>query len=208
MWPRVGHHAERGAQPEDAAVAGRHPNGPAEVAAEVQPGKAGRDGGCGAAGGAAGRTGGVPGVVRRAEDRVEGLRLAGIRRGVGLADDDCTCGPQPGDRDGVPDRDVLGELGHAARGADAGGLEGVLDGDRQPVQRPERLAASGGLVGGRGLVARPLLVEGDDGVDPVVELGDSSQVELEQLPSTDLAAAQGGRQGCRTRERVGHGDTS
>ena len=48
---------------------------------------------------------------------------------------------QPGDGRRVVRRHVVGQLDGAAGRADAGGLDGVLDRDRQPVQRRQRVAA-------------------------------------------------------------------
>ena len=107
----------------------------------------------------------VPRVVGAAEDLVEGLDVARPARRVGLAEHDRTRGLQPGDRGRVLRGDVVGQLDGAARGTDPLGLDRVLDGDRQAVERAELVATRAGRVGGVGRGSGALGVERDHRVD-------------------------------------------
>ena len=82
---------------------------------------------------------------------------------------------------------MVGELDRAAGGADALGLDRVLDGDRKTVQRTDGVAASERVVGARGRVAGAIEVEGDDGVHHAVEPLDPIDERLEQVTTRDLA---------------------
>ena len=84
----------------------------------------------------------VPRVVRRAEDLVEALHVARPARQVRLAEHDRAGLLQPGDGGRVGGRHVVGQLDGAAGRADAGRLDGVLDRDREPVQRRQRSATT------------------------------------------------------------------
>ena len=142
---------------------------------------------------AAGRAGRVDRVERGAEDRVEGVGAGGELRHVGLPDRDRTSGPDPGHDEVVGVGDVVGEQRRAVRRTPAGDLVGVLERERQPVQRAEGVAPRrrGVRLGRSGPGA--LLVERHDRVELRVALGDAGQVEVEQLAGGDLPPAYGVR---------------
>ena len=69
-----------------------------------------------------------------------GLEVGGEPGHIGLGEHDGARRAQPLDRDGVALWPIIGELPSPAGRRQAGGLETVLDGDRQAFQCP-RLAA-------------------------------------------------------------------
>ncbi len=154
--------------PAHAAPVRREADRAADVAAQLQRGHTGRDGGRGATRGPAGGARGVPRVVGRAEDRVVGLPVPRQGRGVGLAEDHRTRTAQPPHRLRVVFRHVVPGR-QPARGSHACGLVGVLDGHRHAVQRADIVTASQRRVGGVRGDARTVRVEGDDGVQWAVE---------------------------------------
>ena len=84
-------------------------------------------------------------------------------------------------------RHVVGEQRRAVRRPPARDVVGVLERERQPVQRARRSAPlRQRLVGGRRALAGPLLVEAHDRVELGVALGDPGQVQVEQLAGGDL----------------------
>ena len=70
---------------------------------------------------------------------------------------------------------------------------GVLESERDPVQRSDVGAGRQQLVGSRGAFSRAFLVERDDRVELRVALGDPGQVQVEQLAGGDLTTAYRGR---------------
>jgi hypothetical protein len=58
------------------------------------------------------------------------------------------------------------------------------------VQGTERLATGSRLVGALGVLARALLIEGDDCVDLWIDLVDAIELQLEQFQCADLLVAQ------------------
>ena len=104
------------------------------------------------------------GFSGRAEVRAVARRAVGELVGISLTDQDRAGIIQPlGDGRAVV-RDVLGEEGGAQRSADAPGVDEVLEGDRNPVQRS--LVASGRdlPLGQRRFLERALRRHGDKGV--------------------------------------------
>ena len=73
--------------------------------------------------------------------------------------------PDPLDDEVVGVGHVVGEQRRAVRRTPAGDVVGVLERERQAVQRPERVAPRRRLVGGGRARAGALLVEGDDRVE-------------------------------------------
>ena len=96
---------------------------------------------------------GGPGRVDRveggAEDRVEGVRAGGELRHVGLADHHDARTADPLDDQLVGAGHVVGVQRRAVRRAPAGHRVGVLERERQPVQRAHRGTRGQRLVGGR-----------------------------------------------------------
>ena len=140
---------------------------------------------------AAGGPGRVDRVQRGAEDRVEGVRPGRELGHVGLADHHRAGAADPLDEQVVAVGDVVGEQRRAVRRPPAGHGVGVLERERQPVQRTDRAPGASALVGGRGAGPGAVLVERDDRVELRVALGDPGQVQVEQLARGDLAAAYG-----------------
>ena len=145
------------------------------------------DGSGGATAGAAGNALGVPGVLGRTEGGVLGGRPHGELVHVGLADN-----RQPGFLDLGSDGRVVRRLPVAqdlrgAGGAQAARHDVVLQGDRharQTVQRLPRGAARIHVGGGR---QGTLTVDGDEGVDAIVDCVDTVEARLGQLDGGDLA---------------------
>ena len=185
----LGDHAVARLEPERATAVRRDPHGTTDVGAELERREPGRDGCRRAAGRTAGDARHVPRVVRGAEDLVEALRVTGPARQVRLAEHDGARLAQAGHRRRVGCRHVVRQLDGAARGADAGRLDGVLDRDREAVQWRQRSATTRPRVGGVGLGACPVHGERDDGVDRGVEAVDAIEVQLEQVATGDLRVA-------------------
>ena len=125
-------------EPERPAAVRGQAHRAADVGAQLERGQPGGHGGGRAARRAARDAGDVPRVVRRAEDLVEALQVTRPAGQVGLAEDDRAGFLEPSDGRRVGGRHVIGQLDRAAGRADAGGLDGVLDRDRQAVQRRQR----------------------------------------------------------------------
>src|ERR1022692_1318100 len=67
----------------------------------------------------------------------------------------------------------------SAQGGPAGYVEAVLDGYRNAVQQPQRLAAHDGVFGEPGSGAGLVVQHGDEGVDTGILGDDLRQVELD-----------------------------
>ena len=97
----------------------------------------------------------VVGVARDAEDGVEGLRAGAELRRVRLADDDRARAAQPLDDQRVRVGHVVAVDRRAVGRAQPRRVDEVLDRDRQPVQRAERVAARERRVGGAACARAP-----------------------------------------------------
>ena len=139
--------AERRLESVDATEVGGDADGAAQVAAELEWRHPRRHRGSRTARRAAGGARHVPRVVRRAEQLVVRLAVAGPRGQVRLADDDRAGGPEPGDRRRVLVGDVVAQLGGAGGRAHARGREAVLHRHREPVQPAEHPTLGDGGVG-------------------------------------------------------------
>ena len=169
----AGHHAPGGLQPEDPVVVRGVADRAANVAAQLQRREPGGDRGSRAARGPARGAGEVPRVAGESVDVVERLEVAGVQRGVGLAEDDCPRRLQPADRQRIGRGHIFPELGSAGGGDQALGLPHVLDRHRQPVQRPGGLAAGCRRVGSVRSGPGPVGIQRHDGVEAGVALLDT-----------------------------------
>jgi hypothetical protein len=124
------------------------------------------------------------------EHRVEGLRAGAELGRVGLADDDGPGGAQALDEQAVAVGHVVAVDGRAERGAQTGGERQVLHRQRQPVQRPGRVAARQRGIGARSPRERALAVERADRVQGRILRLDAGEVHLHQLDRRQLAAQQ------------------
>ena len=107
---------------------------------------------------------------------------------IGLAEHDGAGRTQTVDGRGIGFGHMVGEGGRAACRPQASDLYGVLDRDRQPVQRPEWSAARGALVSlGRGNEGSAA-IEGHDRVDSRVDPLHPGQAQPQQLSAGQLAA--------------------
>ena len=181
---------EAGLVSEDATEMRRDADRARDVAAELQRREPGRDR-CGRpARRSARRPRQIPRVARRPVHRVVALVIGRRERHVGLAERDGARRPEQGHRLRVACRDVVGELREAARRRHPRNLPGVLDRDRQPVQRA---AAIGRRVIGRpGRLPRALDVHRHDGVDAPVVLVDAGELRIQQLQRSELPVADQG----------------
>ena len=134
---------------------------------------------------APGRLGAVDGVASGAVDAVERVRARGELRRVRLAEEYDARPPDAFDDQLVGGRDVRGEDRGAVRRPPARHVMGVLDRERQPVERTERRPGGEVLVGGSSTRARPVDVERHDRVEVAVALIDALEVQLEQLARRD-----------------------
>ncbi len=200
------HPAQRRAQADDAAERRGVAQRPAHVGSVGQRDHAGGQRARRAPAGPARGPRRVDGVQRRAEDRVERVRPGRELRDVGLAEDHDAGPADPLDQELVGVGDVVGAQRRAVRRAPAGDRVGVLEREREPVQRAHRGTGRQLLVGRRGTGPGALLVQRDDRVEPGVALGDPGQVQVEQLARGDAARADGVRlvAGGRVDGQVGH----
>ena len=121
------------------------------------------------AGGATGRSRDVVGVVRRTEDLVVALEVAGVEGQVRLAEHDGARVAQAGDRPRVFGRHEIGQLRGARRRPHPRGLPRVLDRHRHAVERPRPPSLRAHLVGLGRFGEGPLHIGRHDGVDGPVE---------------------------------------
>ena len=185
----VGHQPRRRTQADDVVERGGVPDAPAQIGSIGDRQHPGSQRGTGAAAASACRPVQRPGVPRRAEDIVEGVRAGAELGRVGLAHDDRAGRAEPFHDQAVGDGNVVGERAGAVGGADAGRVVEILDRDGQTVQRPERLAARDPAVRLVGVVQRALLPQADNRVDPRVDRVDPLQVRRHHLAGRDLTAA-------------------
>jgi hypothetical protein len=90
-------------------------------------------------------------------------------------------------------RDIALPLGHTARGLEADDVDGLLQRDGQAAERPSR-APGGGLIRGARLLAGPLEVADDDGIERAVIPLDAANVEVGQLLGRDPAGTESGQE--------------
>ena len=123
----------------------------------------------------------VPGIPRRAHQRIGAPAAEGELDHVQLAERHHAGGGQPLDRVGGLGGDALLEhLG--AAGADAAGdVAQILVGDGQAMQRPERKAAGARLVGAVGHRLGLLGVDLGEGVQLAVRLGDAAEQGVDDV---------------------------
>jgi hypothetical protein len=167
-------------EPDDPAVVRRQPDRAAEVAAEPERRHAGGDGHRLAAARAAGAPQPVVRIRCAPEDEVRRLPPERELGRVRLSQQNGAGGLRTRDDRRVPLGDEAGEEPGAARGPDAGGVERVLDRERDAVQRTELVAAQHGRL----RRARPLLRVGCLGHDRVqrrIEAVDAALVLGERL---------------------------
>ena len=183
--------AEAGLEPHHAAIGGGADHRAAGLRAHRQRRHARRHRRRRAGGGAAGR-------VRRV-DRVARLRRLKERklgRG-GLAQDQRARRAQPGDRPGVFGRPAALVEDGAVLGRHRGGVDDVLDPDRQPVQRPDGPPAGAQAVEPRRLGARLRRVDERPGADLRLARFDLREAGLGQLRRPQRA----GRKAVAQRDR-------
>ena len=102
-------------------------------------------------------------------------------RRIGLSEDDRARGPQPGNRAGVGDGDMIREQGTAVGRAEAGGILSILDENRQAVERPEAFAArNGGFRRPRGR-ARLILGQRHHRIHRRIDCCDPGQARVQQF---------------------------
>jgi len=128
------------------------------------------------------------------------LGLAAHREGrrVGPSNDDCAGPPQAPDLGAVLGGDQVAVRLDAVVGGEASLIGVHLGGDRQAVQRADRLASPQRAVGGIGLGERLLVQDTDDGVESWVDGVEPIEVRGHRLARRDLA----GPDQCRQRHAV------
>ena len=121
--------------------------------------------------------------------RIEGLEVAGEDRHIGLADDDRAGVPQAPHGHSVDGGYPILQHGATAGGRHPGHVEGILDGDRQSLERT-RASVPDALVRLPGGCLGAALIAMDDGVDGRVHPSDAPQGERHQLGRRELPGAQ------------------
>src|SRR5438477_408276 len=186
---RARHDAPRRLVAVDAAEVRRVADGRADVAARLQRGEPGRERRRRAAGRPARRARDVPGIVRRAVDRVEALPVGEEERHVGLAEEHGAGAEQAIDNDRVPRRDV-GLVGrHAPRRRQARDVVRLLDRHGHAVQRPPGGTPGQRAIGRAGPRPRAREVADDHGVQRVVVFLDARVAVAYGDAATARAAA-------------------
>ena len=125
----------------------------------------------------------------------------------GLGDDDRAAVTQVLRQRRVIRRHQVTERQRAARGADVGGVDVVLQRDRNAVQGTAN-AAGGALLVHRVGLGEGARVHRDDGVQPVLVGGDARQVRRDQLARGDAPILQRGLQLGNARLHDAEGDLS
>ncbi len=189
-----GNHAVGRLVPVHAAPARRGTNGAGQVRAQFQRRKTGGQAGRCATGRATRGALGVPRIVGRAVDRVEGLYVLGQAWRVGLAEDHRARGAQAGHGHGIVTAAIVLELGFADDGGQAGDFVSVLDGHRHAVQRAPVLTGRDRGIGLVGALAGGFDIHGHDGVDWFTERFDTGQIVVERGTAGDVAARDGAGQ--------------
>src|SRR5208283_5262760 len=126
-------------------------------------------------------------IVGGAEDLVVALQVAGVDGQIGFAEDDRARFAQQRDRPCIFGGDEVLQLRRARGSTHAGGLERILDGHWDAVERAANLAAREGSIGGVSLLAGALAIDGDDAVDGLVERLDAGEEIIECLAARDFA---------------------
>ena len=132
---------------------------------------------------------GVPGVATVGAEQVLARAHEAQLGCVCLAQDDGARRPYALHDRVVPLRNAVLEPHRAAGRADAAGHLRVLDRDRQPVQRAERLTPLHGLLGGPGLLSRQVRGEQQKRVQPPIEPLDAVQEELDVTSTGETCRA-------------------
>ena len=144
------------------------------------------DGGGAAARGTARGVVEVPRVERGSEDGVVRVALPPELRGIGLAHHHAAGGHQPGHQQGVLDRRRVPDVGCRAVGGHVpGGVLEILDRHRDAGQGPRVVTGRHSGVHGVRRRPGPLLVNGHEGIDRPVVVGDLGQRMVHQLARGD-----------------------
>jgi hypothetical protein len=173
----------------DTAEGGGDPERPAQIGALGERDHSGREADGAAPGRAAGALVRVPGIPGAPEHVVPGIAAGRELGSIGLAQDQGIRGAQPFDHQRIALGNVVGVERGSERGAEPGHLGHVLDADRHAGKRADRFAAVDPPLQRARIVERTG-VEGHDGVEAGVELGDARERRLgdrdgAQLPGRD-----------------------
>ena len=115
------------------------------------------------------------------------------------------CAPAALSRRTVTGSDVVSELRHTPRGGCAFQVVCLLDGDRQPVQRPQRPAMPEQLVSCACRLTRLVETAYHHSVERLVVLLDALNIQIRKLKRADLSVPDGLSQlGRRAEGQVGH----
>jgi hypothetical protein len=156
-------------QSHQAAEAGRDADRTRAVTAQRQRREPGRDCGRRAAARSAGRAREIPGISRRAEQRVVGASAPSELRRVGLADVDRAGGLQPLDRGRILGRHKMLQQPGAGRMPHPAHPIGVLDRNRNAMKRAQRIARHHRMLGPAGGLPCALRMERDECVEARVQ---------------------------------------
>ncbi len=159
----------------------------ADIAPGIEPGEARRDRGRRSAGGAPGGARHIPGIVRRAIDRVVALVVGEHQRHVGLAEQNDACLLEPLHRERARRGDVVLELRIAPGGRRAGDVVALLDRHGYAVERPPYLALVEGRIRRAGAFARAVGIEPDDGIEARIVFLDARKEVIQRIDRADLA---------------------
>ena len=200
--------AEGGLEPEGGGAGGRQARRGARVGRECERPEPRRDRDRSPAARAAGAIVEMPRIARDAEERRIGQELVGEFRRRRFADDDGTRGLEALDRDRVAQGHVLRHETRAPGGADALGIDDVLDRDRHAVKRAPHFPAGKRRLGRLCRGERLIAADGDVGVECRLARLDAGKNLPHQCDRRELARAELPRElACRTKGEagVGHG---
>ena len=191
-----------------AAIRGGDADRAAGVLAEGERGERGGGGHAGSARGAAGLAIGVPRVPRLAEREAHGAAEGELRH-VELADQDGARRPEPRHHGGVLGGHVRLEDARARGRPEAGGVELVLHGHRQAVERAALAAPRERALGLARRGARLVGAHRDEGAEPRVQPLDAREIHVDEVDRRHLLDAheprqRGGAEECELVARRAH----
>jgi hypothetical protein len=132
---------------------------------------------------------GVPRIVGRPVNRIEGLPVGEHDRHVGFAEEGRSGLDEAVHRQCVALRKVVLELRQPPGGRHTNHVEGLFDRHRHAMERAPRLASGQGFIGCASALARGFQVRCDDRTDPRVVGLYPCKIQFQQLLAADPASA-------------------
>jgi len=186
---KVRREAGRRADADDPAKGRGNAHRAAEVSSLRDRQHAARNGGRGTARGSGGTQVRVPRVSRCSEHRIDGVGTGCEFGRVGLGEHDRAGDLQPPDDLGIFGGNVVGIKRTPVGRPDVCGRHDILDANRQPMQRPQFVAACRRLLRHARVCPRAVGCQCHDCIQRRVEAIDDREMRIENLDRTDFAFA-------------------